>query len=168
LGKNYTRAKVSLREALDLQRAVEKDSDGEAILLNDMGDVELAAGNHDDAERYYRETFAIAQKLKDDDGQAVHYGSLVQVALDRSTWSDAETLGKESLRLAERLGKLEIIANASRRLAHALVRQGRYLEALPLATRAVSIHSELREPDELAKSELVLLDCQEGVPKVVS
>ena len=58
-------------------------------------------------------------------------------ALAREDWPAAETLAREALPLSEAVHRQQLIANNNRRLAKALVRQGKAAEALPHARRAV-------------------------------
>jgi hypothetical protein len=70
-------------------------------------------------------------------------GKLAEIALKREDWPGAECLAREALPLAEKVGRQELIARESRRMAKALAQQGKKAEALPYARRAVDIFSIL-------------------------
>ena len=57
-----------------------------------------------------------------------------------------------------------MIAEDSRRLAKALVRQGKAAEALPHAHRAVDIYTKLVSPD-LAFARAILAECEAALAK---
>ena len=62
--------------------------------------------------------------------------------------------------MSENVGRQELIADDYRRLAKALVRQGKAAEALPYARRAVDIYTRLGSPDlEVARA--TLRECEE-------
>jgi outer membrane protein TolC len=78
--------------------------------------------------------------------------------LDRQQWGEAEQLARESLQLTKKIGRKGQIATDSRRLAQALIHQGRGLEARSHAERAVAIYEELRSP-YLLEAKSLLNDC---------
>jgi hypothetical protein len=61
--------------------------------------------------------------------------------------------------LAKKVGRKELIASDCQRLAKALARQGRKLEALPHARRAVEIYTTLGSP-ELEEASQTLAECE--------
>jgi hypothetical protein len=61
--------------------------------------------------------------------------------------------------LAEAVHRQQLIASNNRRLAKALVRQGKAAEALPYARRAVDIYTPLGSPD-LAVAQATLRECE--------
>jgi hypothetical protein len=71
-------------------------------------------------------------------------------------------LAHEALSLSEKVGRQELIAINSHKLAKALVRQGKADEALPHARRAADILTRLRSP-KLEGARAVLQEC-EGLP----
>ena len=87
-------------------------------------------------------------------------GNLAALALDREDWPGAETLAREALPLSEKLGRQELIASNCHRLAKALARQGKKLEGLPYARRAVDIYIRLGSP-ELQGARKMLRECEE-------
>ena len=91
-------------------------------------------------------------------------GNLAALALDREDWQAAETLAREALPLSEAVHRQELIALDNRRLAHALVRQGKAAEALPYARRAVEIYTRLGAP-ALAAAQAILAECEQALAK---
>ena len=61
--------------------------------------------------------------------------------------------------MSEKVGRLELIAEDCRRLALALLRQGKKEEALPHARRAVEILQNHDLPD-LALAQEILVECE--------
>ena len=88
----------------------------------------------------YREALRIARSVSYPEGAATYTGNLAALALDREDWSGAEALAREGLLLSEKLGRQELIALDSQRVALALIQQGKKAEALSHAERAVSIY----------------------------
>ena len=156
---NYPAAIAAYREALELWRMLGPRSDGIALCLNSLAEVEFLSGDFDDAERDYREALEIAWAINDREGIAIYTGNLADVALEREDWLGAESQAREALALSEKVGRQELIAEDCRRLAMALVRQGRKSEALPHAQRAVEIYTDLRSPD-LGGARQTLTECE--------
>jgi hypothetical protein len=90
-------------------------------------------------------------------------GNLAELALHRQHWPEAERLAREALDLDEPIGRKELIARDSQRLAKALARQGRGPEGRCHAERAVALFTELRSPD-LAEAQATLAECQGEPP----
>lgn len=159
LAKDYHAAIAAYGKAVELDRSLDGDSRNVAIDLNDLADVERMSGDLEGARRDYREALRIAVGVDDSQCIATFTGNLAQLALDIQDWPGAEALAREALALSEELGSLEMIAGDCRRLAKALVRQGKKKEALPHARRAVEIYQKLGST-HLVGAQRILAECE--------
>lgn len=155
LEKDYPAAIAAFREALILHRTVETESDDVVIALNSLAEVESLSGDYAASEQDHREALRIAQKVGYREGESFVTGDLAELALGRGDWTTAETLAQIALSVATEIGRQELIARNSRRLAQALIRQNRKSEGLPYAQHAVEIYTQLRSPD-LEEAQAVL------------
>jgi hypothetical protein len=129
------------------------------IALNWLAGAEQLSGDLAAAERDYRESLRIARAVGGAGAMAVCTGNQASLALDREDWPGAETLAGEALSLSEKLGRQQLIATNSWHLAKALVRQGKAVEALPHARRAVEIYTRLGSPT-LEAARATLAECK--------
>jgi tetratricopeptide (TPR) repeat protein len=159
LDGDYPAAIAAYREAVELDRTLNAESNDVAIGLNDLADAERLSGDLDAAERDYREALRISKAVGNRQGVAIRTGNLAEVALARQNWPGAETLAHESLALSEKVGRKDLIAANCYRLAKALARQERKPEALPYARRAVEIYTALRSPG-LEEARQTLAECE--------
>ena len=162
LETDYPAALSAYREALDIYRGLDPDSDDVASSLNDIAIIERRTGDYAAAERDYQEALRIARHIGDPEGIAIYTGNLATLALERQRWADAETLAREALGLAEATGRLQLIASNRRRLAEALLRQNQAEAALPHAILAVEIYTKLGSPDEVIARGM-LEECQRAL-----
>jgi tetratricopeptide (TPR) repeat protein len=156
---DYPAAIAAFRDALDLERSRAAESTDVAIILNDLADAEQDFGDFASAEEHYREGLRVARVIGFAEGMATCTGNLAALAVDRKDWSAAEALAREALRLAESVKRQELIASNNRRIALALVRQGKSAEALLHARRAVEIYTRLGSPI-LAAAQTTLAECE--------
>ncbi|MDZ4405978.1 TIR domain-containing protein [Prosthecobacter sp.] len=162
LAKNYSAAIVAHRESVELRKASGGEFIDIAAELNWLAGAEQHSGDFSSAERDYSEALSIARAIKHPEGIVTYTGNLAELALVREDWIGAETLAREALTLAEKVGRLELIATDSARLALALARQGRKSEALTYAQCAVNIFTKLGHSAFVAAQE-VLRECEAAV-----
>ena len=159
LAEDYPAAIAAFREAIERDRALDRESMDVASDLNDLAAAEHLSGDYAAAERDLREVRRIAQACDDAEGIALSTGNLAALALAREDWAGAEALAREALGLSKKVGRQELIALDCGRLARALARQGRKEEARLPAERAVEIFARLGLPD-LASARATLAECE--------
>ncbi len=157
--QDYSAALTTAREGLELQRTQSAESEDMAISLNYVAGIEQQMKDYPAAERDYREALRIARKVKHGEGVASCIGNLANLALNREDWPGAEALAREALPLSEKVERKELIAGDNCRLAKALVQQGKRVEALPHARKAVELFTQLASPD-LKEAQAILQECQ--------
>ena len=155
---DYPAAIAAYQEALDLYRSLDAESVDVSCSLNELAGAKRFSGDLDAAESHYQEALRMARNIGDTEGVANYTGNLADLALGREDWPDAETLAREALSLAEGIHSQKLIASDSHRLAIALVRQEKAVEALPHARRAVEIFTRLGS-HILAKAQATLAEC---------
>jgi tetratricopeptide (TPR) repeat protein len=143
LKTEYPEAIADFKKALEMDRSVNPVSRDVYKDLSNLAKVEYVAGNHVAAEGHGMEAERVAQAVDVAQGAATHASDQAAVALRREDWTDAEILARQALLLSENLGRIDFIASNCRRLAQALVRQGKTTEALIHARRAVEIYTQL-------------------------
>ena len=167
LQKNDSAAIENYLEAIRLYRSVPSDkiekypstNSDIAIVLNYISEAHRSLGNLQEAEKSCREALEEAKHAQFDEGVACFTGDLATLALDREDWSTAEVLARQALPLSEAVHRQELVAWQNFRLAYALTRQGKAVEALPHALRAVKIYTRLAHP-KLADAQAILTECE--------
>jgi tetratricopeptide (TPR) repeat protein len=158
LAKDHLSAIAALQEAVSIRRTL-GDTIAVASALNSLGGAQRDSGDLVAAERDYREAMQIFKANRNDEGLATSTGNLAELAVDRKDWLGAEALARDALLLAERVGRLVLVGADCKRLALALVRQGKKREALPHATRAVEIFRKVGSP-ELSEAREIFAECE--------
>jgi tetratricopeptide (TPR) repeat protein len=168
---DYSGAHAAYSKTLELWRLSSGREEYVARVLNDIAGIERTLKDYEAADRNYHEALRIAEKTDFVEGVINYTGNLADLALDREDWSRADALARKAFKLAKKMRHRELLAANSRRLAAALVRQGRALEAMRFASLAVEIFTALRSPN-LAKAQETLSELEailgpEGVKYVV-
>lgn len=159
LKRDYPAAIAAFQESLDLSRSLGAESLDVAISLTHLADCERHLGVYDAAEAHCREALRVARGIGHAESVTACISNLAQLALDCEDWPGAETLAREALPLSEAIHRQQLIALDNRRLAEALMHQGKVAEALPHARRAVEIFTRLGHPD-LAAAQAILDECR--------
>jgi tetratricopeptide (TPR) repeat protein len=143
LVKDYPAAISAYRDAVGLLQSLGNETRDVAVALNSLGTVERLSGTLDAAQLDLSEALRIAKSVDYREGVAYITGNLAAVELDRKDWQSAESLARQALSISETIGRQDLIAFDCRRLAEALLRQGKKTEGLPYANRAVDIFTRL-------------------------
>jgi tetratricopeptide (TPR) repeat protein len=159
VAEDFPAAISAYRKSLALKRSLGDESEDVAVILNALAGAEHRDRQFDSADRDFREALRIAHVVNDHEGIAIYTGNLAGLGLDREDWPGAEALARQALLLAEKVGRKQLIASNSYRLANALVRQGKNEEALPYAHHAVEIYQKLGSP-ELGNAQQILAECE--------
>jgi len=149
---------AAYQEALGLFRSLAVESLDMAAVLNYLAHAEQCSGDYAAAGEHYREALRVARVGGYSEGVATYTGNLADLALDREDWPAAEAVAREALSLSEAVHRQQLIASNNRRIAHALLRQGKAAEAMPYSRRAVEIYTRLGSPN-LAAAQTILAEC---------
>ncbi len=159
LAEDYPAAIAAHHKVVELWRSINPESEDLSRSLNSLAEAERLSGNLEDAERNYFEALRIARAIDYHSGIATYISNLAALALARKDWHSGETLASEALVLTQKIGRKEAVAFCHYCLSLALIMQGRKLEALPNAKRAVEIFTELRS-SKLSRARELLADCE--------
>jgi nucleoside phosphorylase/tetratricopeptide (TPR) repeat protein len=152
----YSAAMEAYQAAVEILLVVEPESMALAAVLGKLGDSKWWQADADGAEADYREALRISTKHEDREAIAIYTGKCAETALSRREWANAGELAAEALRMAEGLGRRELIAADSRRLAESYVRQGQREHGLLLAGRAMQIYKDLGVLTELNRAQAIV------------
>lgn len=159
LKKDYSAALAAHRKVVELLRSLSNEGSDLATALNDLATAEIFSGDYEAAELNFCESLRLSLLADSSEGVTTSTGNLAALALNKEDWARAEALASEALTLAKTLGRKELIASNSNRLAHALERQKRGAEGLPHAWRAVEIYTQLDSP-RLADAQEMQAACE--------
>lgn len=160
LDKQYSGAREAFQRSLELLRTMPGETEDLAIVMNSLGEVERASRNFEAADLAYNEALEVASKIEYQEGVGIIKTNRVALALEREDFKSAEQLALDALIAAETLGRQELIASTCQLLAKALARQGRPLEGLPHAERALAICLKLQKPDLLVAAQAAVEECK--------
>jgi predicted ATPase len=125
----YRRAREAMEHAGDVI--------GEGTLANNEGEILSDQGHLDGAEEAFRHMLRTSQAAGYVFGAVVCTSNLARVAARARRFEDARTLYEEALAAFERIDARYYIAETRARLAECDVLEGRYAEAIELATAAL-------------------------------
>jgi tetratricopeptide (TPR) repeat protein len=167
LSGNYRNAIVSFEEALRLRQRICGGEEGVSTALNDLAIVHRLAGEFPVSDQYFVRALKLAREIGYQPGIASFTGHYAELALDRGDWRRAEELAREALSLSQNVGRDQSIGMDCRRLALALVRQGKAnaADALVHASRAVELFTRLGSPDVIEAQE-TLKECEAALREV--
>jgi tetratricopeptide (TPR) repeat protein len=160
LTKNYSSARTSYKRALAISRGLNPVSEDVALSLNALANVEKMSGSYEDAERYYNAALEITETIGSVEGAAIYNGNLSILALDQQDWLKAERFAIASLNYSEKGGYLELIGANYQRLAQALTRTGKVIEAQSYAKQALDIFHRLSNTVQVEISKAILKETQ--------
>jgi tetratricopeptide (TPR) repeat protein len=162
LNKDMTSAVTAYKKIRHFDRSYSVEGVEVAVGLNEDFVSEQFSGDFIEAQGFYREAICVARSVGDNEGVAIYTGNLAALALNQEDWLIAEVLARKALPLSEVVNQQQLIASNSRRLAQALLRQGRAAEAQPHAQKAVEIYTRLGSPI-LADAQATLTECEAAI-----
>ena len=114
-----------------------------AVGVHSLGFLAQAAGDHQEAQRSYRESIAITEELGDTRGMAGSLHQLGRVAQENGDYREAHRLYLESLKIAEELQDTSGVAAILGQLGVLAEDDGRLEDAVRLWAEAAAIFREL-------------------------
>lgn len=160
--EDYASAIAAGEESLDLARSESPETEIVAVGLSALATARDLSGDSVGAERDFKEALRIAKLIGHKEMIAGIPGQLASFALAEERWSEAESLARDALARCESVGRQELIASNSFRLAVALFNQDKAGEALLHAQRATDIAARLGSPNVEVAS-FLLSACIEAV-----
>ena len=170
LKRDYPASIAHFNSALSIFRNYERHRESSAVYfniasaLNGRADAERHLGETDKAIKDYQDAQKLANEIGSPETEAASISSLAQMALDRHDWQSAVRFAVEAMPIAKRIHCQDLIAKNSRRLAEAILRQGKASGALSLALDAVKIYESLGSRD-LAAARDTLAECKAALAK---
>jgi tetratricopeptide (TPR) repeat protein len=120
--------------------------------LHTLGNLAYRRGEHTEAERLYRQSLAIFERLGDQAGMAGSYHQLGRLAQDRGDPAEAERLYRQSLAIFERLGDQAGMASSYHQLGMLAQDRGDPAEAERLYRQSLAINERLGNQAGMATS----------------
>ena len=111
--------------------------------LHELGNLAYQRGEHAEAERLYRQSLSIKERLGDPAGMAISVHQLGMLAQARGDLAEAERLYRQSLAIKERLGDLAGMASSVHQLGRLAQDRGDLAEAERLYRQSLAIKERL-------------------------
>lgn len=159
LTQNWTEAISHCEQAARLWRQIEEPDEELAICLNALAQAEFRSGKLDEADIHYCEALEVAKLVGFVEGTAAYTGNRAELALERREWTEAKRLATKALSLSKTVGRRELIALDSRRLAEAMLRLGHPTAACDYARKSLEILISFGHP-HLTKANAILAECE--------
>jgi tetratricopeptide (TPR) repeat protein len=120
--------------------------------LHELGNLAHRRGEHAEAERLYRQSLAINERLGDQAGMATSYHQLGMLAQDRGDLAEAERLYRQSLTINQELGDQAGMAASYGQLGRLAQDRGDPAEAERLYRQSLAINERLGNQAGIAGS----------------
>jgi len=151
----FRAARRALHDAVEKCRTQLVDRLAEANALTNLGALELAAGNLEEARRRSLEALAIQRELGNRSGEGLALGNLGNIALESDDLKLAEEYLVESISLHEEASSRRYQAAVLPFLAVVEMRMGRAMEARRSLDEALAFFREIDDQPSLAAAELL-------------
>lgn len=152
---NFAEAYRLQNEALGISREI-GDRSYASFCLDAMGGAYEAEGRLPEAEKSYRDALAISEELEDPQEIATRYEDLGNLAMDRGEIEAAERDYLRALDLRVKSGDESEAAEMRMQLAQLRHKQGRFAEAVSLATGSARAFEQEKQQGNLAISEATI------------
>ena len=140
--ERWPEAAKTLRRGLDIAARVGSVEELAGCSIN-LGLVELALGNVDEAIACDRRAIDEFARIGITTGEAIGYGNLSEKLLAAGRLVEALEAGSKALDLARSIGDMETVADVMRTVAAVKRVQGNFTEALSTAEEAVELYLEM-------------------------
>jgi tetratricopeptide (TPR) repeat protein len=136
----------------------EEDEAKRAVALGNLGVVALAQGDVAEAERYFRESLAINEKLGYKDGQAADTADLSEIVRTQGNASRADEMLRRALKIYIETGNKNGQSNVQGRLGGAALQRGQIAAARTAYTAAADIADEIGDLMSMISAQIGLGD----------
>lgn len=167
----YDRALEYLRQALDLERNIERRDAGlvvkESYILHTMGEVYSAMGDHDRALEYLERARDCITRTSSTRYNVVqlhfHLIAIARLFLEEGRLDEALELYEESVELTRKTRHLEGLSTSLRLLGEVLLNLERHHDALPYLEEAAELYARMRDRPAEARMWRGVATAREGV-----
>ena len=146
---NMDAAQAAYERVLELADA-QRDKQGRAIALGNLGTVVQMRGELDEAVVHYEQSLALNQELGRKEGMAATYGNLGVVAQTRGDLDAAVAYYQQSLALNQELGRKEGMASQYGNLGNVAATRGELDTAVSYYEQSLALNEELGRKEGIA------------------
>ncbi len=148
---NFDRASSLSQQARKLARKM-GDQAGEAISLNNLGNVAFDQGEYKQARDYYQQSLAIQQAIGDQRGVGNSFNNLGNVAFDQGEYKQARDYYQQSLAIQQAIGDQRGIGNSLNNLGVVALSQGDYEQARDYYQQSLAIRQAIGDQRGMGNS----------------